>query len=217
MLQSAHFESTTTLRDGGIQFDYCITGAERALFTSASSKWGNDKRETRVVINPISPSLDELRSLMLQAGLRSAGEAYETKWAYDGKAVREGQRLIAVAFDGDTPVGYASFRIQVGHTPGNRTIGYIAKLNFLYVDPRRRGRGFGIDLSCAMGLVCAEVVHALFKAAPQDSEICLMMTADLFFPGSEAIARSVRDAIEFAREMADNPRCQDEIIFQAGV
>ena len=101
------------------------------------------------------------------------------------------------------PAGYASFRTQIAHARGHKTIGYIAKLNFLYVDPRHRGRGFGTDLACATGMVCAEVLHALLNAAPEKNEICLLMTADLFFPGSSAIAQSVRDAIEFAREMPD--------------
>jgi len=215
MLQSSHFESTTRFRDGGIRFDYYITRAERALFTSASSKSGDEKRETRVAVNPASPSLDELGSLMIQAA-RYVPEPFDTKWLYDENNQGEGQRLSAVAYDGHTPVGFASFGIRIGHAPGRKTIRYLATLDVIYVDPRHRSRGFGVDLSCATGLVCAEVLHALFNAAPKNSEIRLVMYAGFVPNGSAAICQSIRNTIEFAREMADDPRCQDEIIFLAG-
>lgn len=214
LLQSSHFESTTRFRNGGIQLDYRITRAERALFASAGTKSGDESRETRVVINPTLPSLVDLRSLMLR-GSRDAGEAYDTKWIYDEKAEGESQKLVVVAYDGDAPIGYSSFRIHVGHAPGRKTIRYRVALGLIYVDTRYRGRGFGTDLSCATGLVCAEVLHALLNAAPKSSEIRLVLHADFVSAGSAVISRSIRDAIEFAREMADDPRCQKEIIFDA--
>jgi GNAT superfamily N-acetyltransferase len=214
MLQSSHFESTTKFRDGTIHFDYYITRAERALFASASGKSGDGKRATRIVINPALLSLDELRTLMIQAG-RYAPEAYDAKWLYNEKEQVEGQRLVAIAYEGDTPVGYAAFRIRIGHAPGRKTIRYLATVDVIYVDPRHRGRGFGIDLSCATGLVCAEVLHALLKAAPKNCEIRPVMHAEFVTDGRAAISRSIRDTLEFAREMADDPRCQKEIVFEA--
>ena len=81
--------------------------------------------------------------------------------------VRTGKFCLAIARDGDTPVGMA--QIRVSYDPGASAV--TAFMDQLYVAMDYRGEGVAHQMACAMK-VCTELMGATSALLPCDEKLC---------------------------------------------
>lgn len=171
---------------------------------------------TRIVLNPTRPSGQTLLSLMKAAQSSAMPNeqidvgggldgSYDRKWKREisSGTDSEGQSLVLVAYDKGRPVGYAGLSVSLLHPVADQNEDYFLSfmLDLVYVIPQCRGRGYGLDLSVAVGLLCGDILVATYNAVPVGSEISPHIRADYESEGGEAIACHARDSLDFGRDM----------------
>jgi len=184
-------------------------------------------RTTRVAVNPSTPSPKELYRLVKgqrpvgddvqpEYGLRTDdGEGrvmktYPRKWtvtdasssadASTEGATHEGEGLVFVAFDpAGEPVGYSRMDIDMSYFPKDQTSCCGANLVVTYVLPHRRGQGFGVDLSVARSMVCADLLRPVYRAAPNGTTITPEIYSDLHSEGGERMLNTICQAFNKQR------------------
>lgn len=226
-LKPKHFDGLATqLTDQGLTFDIQLRPADR---TEEIFDIGDGEQEveevlaeleelrpyTRVIANPQQPSAHSLLKMLCDAqdslvpdesisinyGLP---EEYVRQWSRectrDGDD-SEGQRMVLVAFDQDTPVGYAGFGITLLHDKDEGQIFLGHTLELVYVHPSQRGKGFGIDLSIACSRLCQDVLIATYRAAPSGYTIVPAVNADFESEGGERFTQQLALGLDFRADM----------------
>ena len=167
------------------------------------------RQSTRCVVNPAELPAEELRSLLLASEPPERNrdfditdgipeEGYDAEWTGESSNVgyTEGQVLVIVAYADQTPVGYCGLNIMVGRSmPCNTVEAWIGVgVDMVYVMPRYRGQGRGLDLSIAAGLIVERIAAVCCRALPERSKL----TASVFgecttIRGDEVIVHLAED------------------------
>jgi GNAT superfamily N-acetyltransferase len=169
-------------------------------------------RTTRCVVNPADLPADELRSLLLASepleerngdidltdGLPE--ESYEAEWTGDTCNVgyTEGQALVVVAFADQEPVGYCGLSVMVGRSkPRNRVEAWFGvSLDMVYVMPRFRGQGRGLDLSIAAGLTVERIASVCCRALPERSKVTSSVSSECSTTRGEEILVHIAEDLQ---------------------
>jgi hypothetical protein len=194
-----------------------------------------DGREpTRIEINPRSFPLSRLRDWLTKAErFKTIDEQISVdyglpKHTYDYRVSDEmvdrqrtlGQHLTLVAFDGRSPVGYAGIVYSVTDLRKERHARLLIDLHLVYVDPRRRGQGYGLDLSVATSWAACDLLRALYSGVPSGTHISCVLEGDFESHGGKAFYDQIFDDLESARDLlldVDRRRVEiDEIEYEAG-
>jgi len=175
-----------------------------------------DRPSTKVVVNPRRPSLKTLEAFFRNEQRRySPGEhvnvgyglptdeekrrVYRQTWTVetDMDGIWEGQDLVVVAFGPDTakPVGYFSFKVKVTLDREDHVADLQIEPVLVYVSPRHRGNGYGIDLSIACALICEDLLEATYRAVPSGTTISGLVYADYESAAGEKIGHFIHECI----------------------
>lgn len=229
MLRPRHFKGLQTqLSETGLIFNANIGPVDREAACPEIGETYGDMAEyldrladsgsfTRIVMNPTRPSAQTLLKLMKAAqasampnekidiGYGLAG-SYDLNWkrdfSSDSDPDHEGQSLVFVAYDMEGPVGFADIGVGLIHPDSDTDYFFLSfVLSLVYVIPQRRGQGYGLDLSIAVGQVCSDIFGAVYNAVPPGSEISPNISADYESEGGEAVACHARDSLDFTRDM----------------
>lgn len=227
LLKQKHFNGLSTqLTDQGLHFDTQIGPDDRAeeIFEIADgeNEVGDVLLElerlrpyTRVIANPQHPSAQSLLKMLSDAqDLLVPGESISIDYGLPSEYVRqwirertkdgddsEGQQMVLVAFDKDTPVGYAGFGITLLRDNDESRIFLGHTLELVYVHPCQRGKGFGIDLSIACSRLCQDVLAATYRAAPSGYTIVPAVNADFESEGGEKFTEQLALGLDFRADM----------------
>jgi len=192
------------------------------------------RQPTRIEINPRRFSLSRLRVWLAEAEqFKSTDEAISVdyglpKQTYDYDASNEtvdglptlSQHLVLVAFDGRSPVGYAGMTYSITDVRQEQHAGLCIELHLVYIDPRRRGEGYGLDLSVAVSWAARDLLRALYSGVRSGTRISCTLEGDFESKGGEAFYGQVFDALEVERDLllgVDRRRVDiDEIEYEAG-
>jgi GNAT superfamily N-acetyltransferase len=124
---------------------------------------------------------------------------YDRMWVVeiDPDGLWERQDLVAVAFGPDSgkPVGYFSFKVKVALNREQHAADLQIEPVLVYVSPRQRGNGYGIDLSIACAWICEDLLEAMYRAVPSGTSISGSVYADYESKGGEKIGQFIHDCI----------------------
>jgi len=227
LLKPKHFEGLATqLTDQGLAFDIQIGPDVRAdeVFEIADGEQEVEevlaeleglRPYTRVIANPPQPSAQSLLKMLCDAQESLVpDESISIDYGLPNEYVRqwirertkdgddsEGQQLVLVAFDKDTPVGYAGFEITLLRDNDESRIFLGHTLELVYVHPSQRGKGFGIDLSIACSRLCQDVLAATYRAAPFGYTIVPAVNADFESEGGERFTEQLALGLDFRADM----------------
>jgi GNAT superfamily N-acetyltransferase len=189
---------------------------------------------TRIVLNPRIPSAQNLLKLLQaeqQADLPAEKisirygipqhqskklRSYERVWSSgwrDG-ARDEGQHVVLVAYDSASPVGYLGMEISVVRERGTRDAYMFFSLPLIYVAPRYRNQGFGIDLSVAAGQVASDLMQAVYRAVRPNAVISCTVSADYESKGGEATAEMVHTSLCLRSEILGESGSRKSIVVE---
>lgn len=216
LLRSEHFEGRRTQLAGtGLSFSSNIGPDEREMLTHfrghtmrLMTKLDRVRPYTKVTLNPSRPSARTLSQLLSEAQKREMPNEhisishglparYERAWRRGGAIENdsEGQQLVAVAYDPFKPVGYAGWRVALTHDAHDKGLFLSFSLDLVYVHPRRRLEGFGLDLAIACGMVCEDILYAIYRAVPPGTKIAPQISADYESKGGERFAMNLYDSL----------------------
>jgi GNAT superfamily N-acetyltransferase len=215
MLRPEHFgQLRTQLTGAGLRFRKRIghedREAECPTFDEAHlAQIAAARPSSLVVVNPRRPSVRSL-SLILRTAQREAmpGEKiginyglpkrYDKQWAHEiqGNTRTEGQNLVVVIYDSAEPIGYAGMEVSISWELHDRSVYLRFSPELVYVRPKSRGRGFGLDLSIACGFICSDLLKATYRAVPSGTEIETCVYADYESEGGEAFADHLHSCLE---------------------
>jgi len=234
LLKPEHFARAETVAfvDGGLRFDRCAPGEiDRSIvLLETESDDQHPKRKTRVVLNPASIAPRELHRIMSESadgpaeaaragnGIARAGYALGAMESYPAWTVcypgAEGQTLIAVAFNAeDQPVGYAAVEVGLFEAEDNPlAITLFVTPEMFYVMPKHRGKGYGLDLTCAVAHILRDVLLATYKSVPDGVTIDIHVYADFINEEGDAICNSLVRWLSFNA----NTVAEDQDIAGAG-
>jgi len=214
----SHFRDNNHLRltERGLEFDLLVTHSIRKE-ELIEERPTAERPESLVVVNPRRISARRMEAHVTNSvrnvgqggnialyGLpdapkETAGErVYDLRWEMDANAW-ESQHLVFVCFRGRSPVGYAGGKFSVG-VDEEKDIWVHIDFRLIYVFPAERGKGYGVDLSIAVGLASRELVLAAYQAAPSRSTLSVMFTADFVSPGGEQASQQVYRSLRYAME-----------------
>lgn len=223
LLKSEHFvDGVVSLTTKGLDFDELIGDDERrtAGLGAAVARETLDhiasRASTRIILNPSNLSLSDLFETLKNAQTaHQPGEeinvgyklpfAYQRSWdsKIDEDGVQEGQMVVMTAFDPINVVGYVGLRISIEYLPARRALYCHVRPTLIYVVPDRRGSGYGIDLSIACGMLCRDLLRAIYRAVPPHTTVSATMSVDYESKGGEAFAQYVIGEMEAAVDMLD--------------
>jgi hypothetical protein len=129
---------------------------------------------------------------------------YDRQWSpIDGcsDGPYAGQGLILVAFQKPKPVGYISLDLGAIWYADERCTSLRVQPHMVYVAPRLRGAGFGVDLSIAAGLICEDFVQAVYRAVPSRTKIEGVIEGDFESQGGEKIYQHLLDCLHCAVDL----------------
>jgi hypothetical protein len=194
-----------------------------------------ERREpTRVEINPRRFSLRRVRDWLAEAErFKGCGEKISVdyglpKRSYDYRVSDEvvdgertlSQHLALVAFDRRSPVGYAGMTYSMTDIPEDRHASLRVELQLVYVDPRRRGEGYGLDLSVATSWAACHLLRALYSSVRKGTRISCTLYGDFESESGETFYGQVFDDLQVERDSLLDicRRCVDieEIEYEAG-
>ena len=247
LLQPNHFiEGSTTLRNNGLCFVRKICKDDRELEVYDMKRRDVDgflatiatvRPYTLVVLNPIDLPPSALLEYLIMGSENSImdngiaidyglPEKYDLHWKrhIENELDIEDQYLVLVAFaaNNSTPVGYLGFRPWINQDAKEP---HLILLNFdldlIYVQPRYRGQGFGMDLSIACGYVCQDILAATYRAVPPNTKICTGVLADYESFGGEDCTlqaqNTLQSYVDFFRESGKRKSVQlDDVELDAG-
>jgi len=220
MVRAEHFKGFSTKLDGGsLSFDEVIHPGDReAACLAIGSTFDETARlleeladlraPARVVVHPSKPSAagllrklkrhqGDLPDEMIDVGY-GLSESYSRAWEREvGPADDiEGQHVVAVIFDQRAAVGYCGLSISLIHDREERSLYIRFEPQLVYVSPRHRKLGFGLDLSVACGLMCGDVLEAAYRAVPARTLIDGTVFADYESAGGEAFTQHLHACME---------------------
>lgn len=184
-----------------------------------------------VELNPVAFPPEELKALMTQlqlehygppqradSGLVSAepislaypfhGGQVAAPWSaelgtqgHDGPTFVQGQRLLLVATHRGQPCGFAVMEFRCSQEEDSTELLVAFDLDLVYVPPKLRGKGFGLDLSIAAGLLAERFFLAVWRACKKGITLIPVVNADLESAGGEAFVRQVYEKLVVARDV----------------
>jgi hypothetical protein len=225
ILKPSHFaDGPTHLTGEGLQLDILIDDDDRRTGGVYAGRTFQDtdnfldkfaaRSPTRVVVNPSAPSKIDLVHFLRDVQARELPgepinvgyglpEEYQRYWQleFDDDGLREGQTVVAVAFNPIEVVGYASMRLSVQYSPTDQGLYLHISPILVYVIPSMRGNGYGIDLSIACAFLCTDLLDALYAALPARTTISAMISADYESKGGEFFVRHLLSEMECAIDL----------------
>jgi GNAT superfamily N-acetyltransferase len=247
LLQPNHFmEGSTTLRNNGLCFVCKICKDDRELEVYDMRRRDVDgflaaiatmRTYTLVVLNPIDLSPTALLEYLTMGAENSIldngiaidyglANRYDLRWKrrIENELDIEDQHLVLVAFaaNNSTPVGYLGFRPWINQDAKEPHLILLCfDLNLIYVQPRYRGQGYGMDLSIACGYVCQDILAAAYRAVPPNTKICPEVLADYESFGGEdctlQVQNTLQSYVDFLRESGERKSVQlDNVELDAG-
>lgn len=109
------------------------------------------------------------------------------------------QRLLLVATHKGQPCGFAVMEFRCSQEEDSTELLVAFDLDLVYVPPKLRGKGFGLDLSIAAGLLAERFFLAVWRACKKGVTLVPVVNADLESSGGEAFVRQVYHKLEEAR------------------
>ena len=204
LLRATHFprkQSATRMTRRSLTYDEVVGDGLRQYYaftfdSVADAEEGEEERTKRVVANP-----SHLSSRDLLDGSPNDGEKrpskYDRAWKVKPDGDAEGQELFLVAFGQDAqPVGHFRLRLSVHHNVEEKNVYYGMHLIYCWVAKRHRRKGFAIDLAAAAGNVVADVLRAIYRAAPTGTTIQPSIFADFVSDGGKHISDGVYAAVQ---------------------
>jgi len=222
LLYAKHFKQpgiSTKLSRQGLVFDCVITASERrdaCLYgTDSAAPWrilAVQRPPTKVILNPESPTERELYTQLrpdadfnIVYGL-SPDRTTRPRWTTDldeGDVFFEGQECLLVAQCGADTIGFSKFGVFIRRDPEEeKTTNFEVLVDLVYVRPRCRGAGYGLDLSIACSRICDDVFKALLHAAPDGETISVGVFADFESEGGDRFVTYVIDKLKAAIDLA---------------
>lgn len=248
LLKSHHFADLRTQLTGqGIRLDRYVTQEDREYECNEQNEdlqnqrmeylvsLGKQREKSWVSVNPLSYTAVELLQIFSKAKADELSvnlkygipDEFDLSWKRlsekDSLADREGQHLLIVIYDNDEPVGFQSFICEIRHP-----LTEIDQLKFelnvelvlAYVIPSHRQKGYGLDLSLACGRVISDILHALYLAAPEFSEISSSIETDYDSDGGEIMATQIYGCLDgevlSLRSSNERPTVQLKDVFLDG-
>lgn len=227
LLKPKHFEGLTTkLANQGLRFSTRIghTEREEEIFVIGDGnhevedrldKFKNLRPYTKIKANPRTPSARSLMQSLHEAKTRlrpdeSFSLSYGLPNSYSIKCDRqqtpdgldiEGQYMVLVALNGNTPVGFAGIDIELRHDIESKQIVISQSVHLVYVSPAYQGQSFGIDLSIACGHLCQDVLVATYRAAASNFTITPIVNAVFETAGGERFTQQLVSSLEFKTDI----------------
>jgi hypothetical protein len=192
------------------------------------------RKPTKIEINPVRFPLHRLRDWLAEAKrFKASGETISVTYglpknSYDYSVSDEmidGQRTLSqhlalIAFDARDPVGYSGMTYSVMGLRRDRHARLRIELHLAYVDPRRRGEGYGLDLSVATGWAARELLCAFYSGVRSGMQISCSLEGDFESEGGEAFYNHVFDELQVERdfllEVGRRRVDIEEIAYEAG-
>jgi len=123
-----------------------------------------------------------------------------------GGAAGESTRATLVAFTPEgEPAGHMSLNLSIWTNAGDWRVGMYVDVVVIYVRPRHRGRGYGVDLSVAGGWVIGDIVKTVVAAIPDGGSFRFNGMAEYLSRGGEHVCRALWDAAEAAQAASSDP------------
>jgi hypothetical protein len=88
-----------------------------------------------------------------------------------------------------------SFKIKIALDRKEKTADVRIEPVLVYVSPRHRSKGYGIDLSIACAWICEDVLEATYRAVPAGTTISGVVYADYESKGGEKIGQFIHDCV----------------------
>lgn len=182
----------------------------------------------RIVLNPINMPISEIKQVceLAHAALRKheginpsylLPNHYCRKWTVDSRDHSEGQKVVLANFDERRNfVGYAGMSIAL-HSPWvpGDSFTLSISIHLVYVLPKRRGSGYGLDLSIASGLLAADVLNACYLAVPSGSVIKPLVLADYENESGETFTLQVTRELCYEADMLKTYRRRPSVKIEA--
>ena len=226
LLRTKNFEGLQTqLGVTGLEFSENIGLYEReascpeigATFGDTSdylTALSETRQPSKVVLNPKTPSAQALlkqlkksqklhvpsEQISIAYGLP---ETYDRSWKREIKAGddSEGQFLVLVIFDPKVAIGYFGIHLSLSHCSEEHAVYLHFVPALVYVDPSRRGEGFGLDLSIATGQIAQDILVAAYRAVPPGTTIFPCIYADYESEGGENVTAHLNSCLELQVDM----------------
>ncbi len=208
LLRPQHFAGLTTrLTRHGLMF----RATSMMLFSDNAD--AAQRPPISVEANPHNPSLAALKKYFKGQQCRHCpGEgintqfagldkrAYERNWAVESDPEigrSEGQEfvLVARALTTPMPIGFFSVDVRLTHDAEEHQLEFYIEPVLVYVTPRRRGHGYGLDLSVACVWICDDILTAAYRAVPPHTVITGQIDADYESNGGEKIGRAIHQQL----------------------
>lgn len=128
-----------------------------------------------------------------QIGFGQPEPDYDCKW-FAGPAdagVEEGQELVLACLQGSLIAGYAGLRVRVFSDAETKTAELYLSVHLVYVRPARRGRGLGMSLAVATGVIAIDVLSAVVRSVPAGYTVHSCLEADYTSDGGEVFMENV--------------------------
>lgn len=219
-LSPEHFDNRTKLTPIGIAFSETINDEWRRSFYFSPDGWEAtesyldgiaDRTPTKVIVNPDGLSAVELTTILeraqadhmpdepiqIQHGIPAAFE----QWTRDTEEhVREHQWLTVVAYEQETVIGYAGMEVSVVYDTDKGDATLFIQAEMVYVVPSKRKLGHGIDLSIACGVICSDLLSAIYRAAPSGTLLNCSVYADYESSGGKAFTLQLVNELSVAMD-----------------
>ncbi len=99
------------------------------------------------------------------------------------------------------PVGFFSGSVELFVSDEEHFVDLIVAADMVYVAPRFRRQGYGMDLSVATGWLLGELLEAIYAAAPAGSKLDVTLRADIYTTGGEHFANKLAECLEYGMDM----------------
>lgn len=170
---------------------------------------------TQIIVNPQSHTTSELQKYFAYAQesvdpsqrvsiKHGLPDEYVHAWAIEKNpdgALVESQRLVIVAFHKNEPVGFAGISLSLNYEAPITGVYFNQGIDLVFVHPKERGKGFGLDLSIGCSKLCQDLLDAVYRAVPARCQISLGMNADFTSLGGERFTRQLADGLNFKVDM----------------
>lgn len=191
-----------------------ISDGERDI-EEALTRIENHRPFTPIIVNPQShtafelhkyfayaqESVDPSKRVSIKHGLPDEYvHAWKIEKTSDGALV-ESQQLVIVAFYENEPVGFAGISLSLNYEAPITDVYFHQEIDLVFVHPKHRGKGFGLDLSVGCSKLCQDFLDALYQAVPAGCQINLGMSAEFTSPGGERFTRQLADGLNVKVDM----------------
>lgn len=196
------------------EFECVVSGLDepaiRDLLASSARR-----EPASLVLNPRRPSL---KAVVTHVGQDAAAAGRDgvspmsglqdlaiERWAFQARPGEnytvEGQSLLMVVVVDRRPVGFFSGSAELFVSDEEHFVDLIVAADMVYVSPRFRGQGYGMDLSVATGWLLGELLGAVYAATPSGSTLDVTLRADIYTTGGEHFANKLAECLEYEMDM----------------